>query len=145
MGLSGLCGFDFMVETSSGNAYLIEINPRSTQVGHLTLGAGRDLPAALYGAVTENLARAAAAVTENDTVALFPHEWARDPQSEFLRTAYHDVPWEAPELVHACIRRSRKQSVWYSRAEAVHETATVPPVKPAKETSGVVRLDCGTD
>ena len=145
MGLSGLCGFDFMVETNSGHAYLIEINPRSTQVGHLTLGAGRDLPAALFGAITENPARAAATATENDTVALFPHEWARDPQSEFLRTAYHDVPWDAPELVHACIRRSRKQSVWYSRAEADHETAIVPPVKPAKETSGVVRLDCGTD
>jgi hypothetical protein len=145
LGLSGLCGFDFMVETNSGHAYLIEINPRSTQVGHLTLGAGRDLPAALFGAVTENPARAAATATENDTVALFPHEWARDPQSEFLRTAYHDVPWDAPELVHACIRRSRKQSVWYSRAEADHETAIVSLVKPAKESSGVVRLDCGTD
>jgi len=147
MGLSGFCGFDFMVEANSGHAYLIEINPRSTQVGHLTLGAGRDLPAALYGAVTENPVRAAATATENDTVALFPHEWARDPQSEFLRTAYHDVPWEAPELVHACIRRSRKQSVWYSRAEADHETAIVPAAKPAKakESSGVVHLDCGTD
>jgi hypothetical protein len=54
--------------------------------------------------------RVAPAVTENRTIALFPHEWARDPQSEFLRTGYHDVPWDTPELVHACIRRSRKQS-----------------------------------
>ena len=52
MGLSGLCGFDFMQEANTGKAYLIEINPRATQVGHLTLGGGRDLPAALYGAVT---------------------------------------------------------------------------------------------
>src|SRR6202040_999068 len=40
--LSGLHGFDFMLETRTGEAYLIEINPRATQVGHLTLGLGRD-------------------------------------------------------------------------------------------------------
>jgi hypothetical protein len=123
MRLSGFCGFDFMLEAKTGNAYLIEINPRATQVGHLTLGAGRDLPAALYGAVMGQPSRMAPAVTENPTIALFPHEWARDPQSEFLRTAYHDVPWDTPELIRACIRRSRKQSAWYSRSErqdAVH-------------------------
>ena len=52
MGLSGFYGFDFMLEAGTGHAYLIEINPRATQVGHITLGAGRDLPAALYGAVS---------------------------------------------------------------------------------------------
>ncbi len=127
MGLSGLCGFDFMLESSTGKAYLIEINPRATQVGHLTLGGGRDLPAALYGAVTGQAIRVAPAVTENPIIALFPHEWARDPQSEFLRTGYHDVPWEQPELVHACIRRSRKQTSWYARGEASREMSVVVP------------------
>jgi biotin carboxylase len=122
MGVSGLCGFDFMLEARTGHAYLIEMNPRATQVGHITLGPGRDLPAALYSAISEDPIRVTAPITENDTIALFPHEWARDPQSQFLRTAYHDVPWETPELVHACIRRSRKQSVWYSRADAKTET-----------------------
>jgi hypothetical protein len=125
MGLSGLCGFDFMLEAQTGNAYLIEINPRATQVGHLTMGAGRDLPAALYGAVTGSDARVKQAVTSNNTIALFPHEWARDPQSEFLRTGYHDVPWETPELVHACIRRSRKQSSWYGQVDLNREAPVV--------------------
>ncbi len=48
LSLSGLHGFDFMVETATERAFLIEINPRTTQVGHLALGAGRDLPAALF-------------------------------------------------------------------------------------------------
>lgn len=145
MGLSGVCGFDFMLEASTGNAYLIEMNPRATQVGHITLGAGRDLPAALFGAVTGHPIRVAPAVTENDTIALFPHEWARDPQSEFLRTAYHDVPWDTPELVHFCIHRSRRQSKWYSRADQSHEiAAAVPPVKVPAENSAV-RLDCSAD
>jgi hypothetical protein len=125
MGLSGLCGFDFMLEAQTRNAYLIEINPRATQVGHLTLGVGHDLPAALYGAVTGNDVRVNPPVTNNNTIALFPHEWARDAQSEFLRTGYHDVPWETPELVHACIRRSRKQSSWYGQVDLNREPAVV--------------------
>jgi hypothetical protein len=143
MELSGVCGFDFMLETSTGNAYLIEINPRATQVGHLTLGAGRDLPAALYSAVSGQPVRVAPAVTENSTIALFPHEWARDPQSQYLRTGYHDVPWDTPELVEVCIRRSRKQSKWYTRGERSHGSETAPavaapvafPVQPPSSTA----------
>jgi hypothetical protein len=141
MGLSGLCGFDFMLETSTGDAYLIEMNPRATQVGHITLGEGYDLPAALYIAVTGHPSRVAPAVTENDTIALFPHEWARDPQSEFLRTGYHDVPWGTPELVHTCMQRSRKQSKWYSRGDANREVAVVSsPVKAPAESSATARI-----
>jgi hypothetical protein len=140
MGLSGLCGFDFMLEAGTGNAYLIEINPRSTQVGHLTLGPGRDLPAALYGAISENPIRVAPTITEYDTIALFPHEWARDPHSEFLRTGYHDVPWDAPDLVHACVSRARKESVWYSRGDAHRDLAAATPLKASAESSAAARI-----
>jgi hypothetical protein len=127
MGLSGFCGFDFMLEAATGNAYLIEINPRATQVGHITLGAGRDLPAALYAAVTGESSRIRPALTDNPIIALFPHEWARDPRSEFLCTGYHDVPWDTPELLRACIRRSQKQSSWYARSERQDEVALPSP------------------
>jgi predicted ATP-grasp superfamily ATP-dependent carboligase len=108
--LSGLHGFDFMLEAKTGNAYLIEINPRSTQVGHLPLGSGHDLPAALVAAVTASPVHAAPAVTESKTLALFPQEWTRDPASPFLQTAYHDVPWDEPKLLRACVNRARKQN-----------------------------------
>ncbi len=115
LNLSGLNGFDYMLESQSGDAYLIEINPRSTQVGHLTLGVGRDIPAALYSAVTGQTIRPAAKVTDDLTFALFPHEWIRDPASQFLQSAYHDVPWDKPELIRACVRARRKQYAWYSQ------------------------------
>jgi Carbamoyl-phosphate synthase L chain, ATP binding domain len=115
LSLSGVHGFDFLLEETTGNAYLIEINPRSTQVGHLTFGLGRDIPAALYSAVSGQAICPAPKVTEERTIALFPQEWIRDPASSYLQSAYHDVPWDKPELIRACVRTRRKEQAWYSQ------------------------------
>jgi hypothetical protein len=125
LNLSGIHGFDFMLETHTGNAYLIEINPRSTQVGHLALGPGRDLPAALYSAWSGEPFHASPKVTENDTVTLFPQEWMRDPSSSFLLSGYHDVPWGEPELLRACLRKRSKQNPRHSKEKSVQALAPV--------------------
>ncbi|HXW93007.1 MAG TPA: ATP-grasp domain-containing protein [Terriglobales bacterium] len=140
LNLSGWHGFDFMLEAHTGNAYLIEINPRITQVGHLALGPGHDLPAAFYAALSGNPIREAPKVTEKDTVALFPQEWIRDPASEFLRSAYHDVPWEEPALVSDSIRQSRTQRGWYTKENSAVCSPSVPLGARAK--SRTVELDC---
>jgi hypothetical protein len=106
LGLSGLHGFDFMVEAETGKAHLIEMNPRATQIGHFRMGAGRDLPGALYTAVSGQTASPSRGMTENDTIALFPNEWKRDANSPFLTSGYHDVPWEEKQLVRACVLKS---------------------------------------
>lgn len=141
LNLSGLHGFDFMLEGHMGNAYLIEVNPRATQVGHLTLGPGKDLPAALYAVLSGDRVNEAPKVTEKDTIALFPQEWLRDPASEFLKCAYHDVPWDEPALVSDCVRQSRTQRNWYSkqRPSAVRSTSLPPTARPAHRAVG---LDC---
>jgi hypothetical protein len=80
------------------------------------------------------------AVTENDTIALFPQEWIRDPHSSFLRSAYHDIPWEEPELVRDCATNRRKQSSWYSRANWIKSSTPVrtpKPVPASAKTYGV--------
>jgi carbamoylphosphate synthase large subunit len=105
--LSGMYGLDFMLEKRTGNAWLIEINPRTTQVGHLALGPGRDLPAALYAELADKPIEPTAPVTTNNTIALFPQEWKRDAASPFLSSAYHDVPWAEPELIKACMSQVR--------------------------------------
>jgi biotin carboxylase len=139
--LSGLYGLDFMLESETGNAYLIEINPRATQVGHLSLGRGRDLPAALHaalcaqGSTSKVTVAATERVTENDTIALFPQEWIRDPQSPFLRSAYHDIPWEEPDLVQDCVSNRQKQSTWYQRKAAAPVASAVPLNARAKSSS----------
>jgi hypothetical protein len=125
LNLSGLHGFDFMLEAHTGKPYLIEINPRATQVGHLALGPGRDLPAALYAAVTGYAVQESPSVTEKDTIALFPQEWARNPESPFLQSGYHDVPWGEPELIRACVRRRRKWAAWYAEQKWVQAFSAV--------------------
>lgn len=141
--LSGLHGLDFMLEAHTGNAHLIEINPRTTQVGHLALGLERDLPAALYTALTGKEIQPASKITEGDTIALFPQEWARDPKSQFLQSAYHDVPWEEPELIRSCMRKA-KQTARPSHsgfATALSGDRRLSPVVAPSQNSSV-RFDC---
>ena len=139
--LSGFYGFDFMLETHSGDAYLIEINPRTTQVGHLALGPGRDLPAALYASLSGDSVPTTPRVTEKNTIALFPQEWMRNPTSEFLQSGYHDVPWEEPALVSECIRNSRTQRAWYAKQDlSVVQSPSLPLA--ARSEHRAVELDC---
>jgi len=125
LNLSGILGFDFMLEAHTGYAHLIEINPRATQVGHLALGAGHDLPAALYSAASGEPFRAAPKVTEKDIITLFPQEWMRDPASLFLTSGYHDVPWEEPELLRACVRKAWKLNLHDSQQQELPSLSTV--------------------
>jgi len=107
--LSGIHGFDFMLDAQTRDAYMIEINPRATQVGHLAFGEGHDLATALVSALTGTVVPAAPRVTENDVIALFPQEWQRDPASAYLHTGYHDVPWDQPDLKRACEQKPQRQ------------------------------------
>jgi hypothetical protein len=148
--LSGVHGFDFMLEEQTGNAYLIEINPRATQVGHLALGVGRDIPAALYASVSGEAVQPAQKVTEKETIALFPQEWIRDSESPLLQSAYHDVPWEEPELVQDCVNNRHKLSTWYSRAQRKQACSAVSspnrvsaPVESASSQGAAVRSELG--
>jgi hypothetical protein len=139
--LSGFHGFDFMLEAHTDNAYLIEINPRTTQVGHLALGARHDLPAALHAALCGDRVPKTPKVTEKDTIALFPQEWMRDPASEFLRSGYHDVPWEEPALIGDCIRQSQSQRAWYvnQKSSAVRSPSLPLTARPERRA---VEVDC---
>jgi len=98
--LSGLCGFDFVLDDKAKLPWLIEINPRATQIDHLLAGGAKpELPMALRCALTAgNIGNQAAAEPLGD-IALFPAEWQRDPKSALLSSAFHDVPTEEPELL----------------------------------------------
>ncbi|GJL85074.1 MAG: hypothetical protein DHS20C02_08490 [Micavibrio sp.] len=94
-GYNGIISLDFMLDKNN-NAHLIECNPRPTPVSHLGFATGTDLFRALYAAMSGTTYQPEK--FEEKTIALFPKELARDPQSAYLETAYHDIPEDEPEL-----------------------------------------------
>jgi biotin carboxylase len=119
LGLSGFYGFDFILEEQYNRPTLIEMNARATQTCHLAMGTHHDLPAALAAKVTGQPVPPTKAINDRDVIALFPQEWQSDPGSEYLATAYHDVPWGEPGLVKACIDSYVSQRKWYSSRKLV--------------------------
>ena len=106
--LSGMIGFAFMIEAATGAAFLIEMNPRNTPICAVRLGPGRDLAEALVARLGSRPVRERTPRTERDIVVMFPDTWRENPASHFLHTAYHDVPWEQPDLVRALVRPARR-------------------------------------
>ncbi len=99
-GLSGLHGLDFM-RNAQGKLFLVEINPRATQTSYLAFGKGRDPLCGLVQAASGKNCRPRTASSNNPLVALFPQEWSRNPASPYLKTAFHDIPWDDPDLLRA--------------------------------------------
>jgi hypothetical protein len=119
LGLSGFFGFDFLLGEQDNCATLIEMNARATQVCHLPLGTRRDLPSALAAMASGEPDPPRRPVSHQEIIALFPQEWHSDPASEYFATAYHDVPWQEPRLVEACVDFYTRQKRWYSSRRLV--------------------------
>lgn len=98
--LSGFHGLDFVLEEGTGNAYLIELNPRCTQLGHLQVGRYGDLAGAFCGAFSGALEEEDLRSISQREIAFFPEAVLSNPKCPYLETAYLDVPWEEPRLVH---------------------------------------------
>jgi carbamoylphosphate synthase large subunit len=101
--LSGFAGLDFLIDDTTDEAHLIEMNQRMTPVGHLALGRGRDPIGALAARLTGSARTVRPAVTDQDMVALFPAAWQVDPPSPLLANAYADIPWSDPALARAML------------------------------------------
>jgi hypothetical protein len=100
LGISGMCGFDFVIDEHSGAAMLIEINPRATQINHFPLGSEADLSTSLLCALEgRSVAPQSLKTLPQNDIALFPGEWKRDHKSPYLHSAWHDVPYEEPGLL----------------------------------------------
>jgi glutathione synthase/RimK-type ligase-like ATP-grasp enzyme len=100
LGLSGICGLDFVLEAGTELPYFLELNPRATPTCHL----GRTLDSDVCGALGRVLKGTPPddAVPGKDTdgpIALFPGELKRDPCSPYLLSCYHAVPWDDPKVL----------------------------------------------
>lgn len=143
LSLTGFFGLDFMIEEGSGEAFLIEMNPRCTPLCHLQLGPGRDMVEALRAKLAGQPCRATPSVTRNDLIAYFP--FARHAKSELLESCFEDVPQGEPDLVEEILHPWSQRSVVgrlvdFSRRARSRERPAKVPVIPAdtamSESSG---------
>jgi hypothetical protein len=105
LSLSGFFGLDFVIEEGTGEAYLIEMNPRSTPLCHLRLGIGRDMIGALSDHLMGKPRGEPVSITQNKQIAYFPQALLKN--SEFLSSSYHDVPAGDHELIGELLRSNR--------------------------------------
>jgi len=146
LGISGLWGIDFVLEASTGAAYVIEMNPRATPICHLPLGAGRNLPAALYTQLAGIPPRAPTSMLDHDVIAMFPGEWHRDPASPYLRSVYHDMPWDEPALIQDGIGRPWSERGWIARLWArMRPKPSTPPTQEKDPAGHPISVDCTHD
>ena len=98
--LSGFFGLDFVIERATGLPFLIEINPRCTQLGHLEATDGGSLGAGL-AAVLRGVGRREGEPTPlGSRIALFPQSVAAGPiVRPLVDASVLDVPVNAPELI----------------------------------------------
>lgn len=115
--LSGFHGLDFILETGTDAAWMLELNPRATQLGHLNLTPRGNL-ASVMAARLRNGAGPDTAPEDpiqDRIIALFPHAFKSALKSPYLSQAYPDVPWEEPALVRELARVPWPERQWLSR------------------------------
>lgn len=115
LGLSGFHGLDFILAQGTNAPYLIEVNPRCTQLGHLILPEQGDL-AGMFGAQLGCRPQPQAdAAIAGSLIAFYPQALACSPTSPYLPQSHHDVPWDEPRLVKALIRDPWVARQWLAR------------------------------
>jgi|SRR5579872_3232032 len=97
LNLSGFFGLDFVEETQTGKAYLVEMNPRIAPPCHLRLSSGRDLAGALWAQLAGRAAPELTSDIGGDLVAYFPQGVKKG--NDIPSGCFKDVPQGEPELV----------------------------------------------
>jgi ATP-grasp domain len=114
--LSGFHGLDFVLEQDTDAAYLLELNPRATQLGHLNLSAHGDLAGVMAAKVKNEAPDSIASENQiQSAVAFFPFAFKSNPGSVYLHQGYHDVPWDEPALVRELVCDPWPERQWQSR------------------------------
>ena len=122
--LTGFYGLDFILETMSGGgagardcpAYLIEMNPRCTQLGHIELPDQGSLAANFNAAMRGQDRPVITSPISKQTIALFPQAlMAGEACRPYIDASYHDVPSNDTKLLNELMLKSWPQRQWLAR------------------------------
>lgn len=115
LGLSGLCGFDFILDARDGSAHLIDFNPRATQTCHL-ISSERTQPTLWLAAKLRGMSP----VVEDHVslpcgpITLFPHCLKDFSEGHDLTGA--DPSSRSPELLKIGLEFHRRNDRFLARA-----------------------------
>lgn len=115
LGLTGFCGLDFVIDDATSIPYLIEMNPRCTQLGHLSLPGQGDLAGLLLAALPGGAAGAPPAPIAADTIALFPQYLTVGGAGAPPPGVHHDVPQDYPDLMAELSKPAWPDRRWIAR------------------------------
>ena len=113
--ITGLVGFDFMLEAGTGTPFMVEMNPRAVPLCHIPLGPGRDLVQAILERITGVPRKPRIAATGQDLIIFFPGMSGEYPGSPLFAEGYHDVPWQEPEMLRELMKPEPKLRIWLRR------------------------------
>jgi hypothetical protein len=114
--LSGFYGLDFIMESVTGVPYLIEMNPRCTQLGHIEFAGEGCLAGVLSAAMRGEPRPLAQNPIRTDKIALFPQALAAGEVCRpHIDASYHDLPSEEPQLMGELMLKSWPQRRWGAR------------------------------
>jgi hypothetical protein len=137
LGATGFIGFDFMIEDGTGQAYLLECNPRPIQVCHLGPRVGVDLAAALAAALAGQAPDPRGREPSGEAVvALFPQLWRQDPARFAACAALADLPWEDPGLLRRMVTEVAPDALAACNGAGAQPAASPIPRRPAARNAG---------
>jgi carbamoyl-phosphate synthase L subunit-like protein len=113
--LSGFFGLDFMIERDTDRAYLIEMNPRCTQLGHLQFEDQDSLVCTLSAQVAGLRSAASALTVREAVIAFFPQAWRWKLAGPEWSSAFHDIPWGEDALIKALLGEAWPDRLWLAR------------------------------
>lgn len=110
LGLSGFVGLDFIVDPSTDQAYVIEINPRATALAAIRSPYGPSPAAAAARSLGATPSQPPARA--RDLVAYFPKAWAAHPDDPRLSLCMDDIPSDEPELIECMLQTEWTDRGW---------------------------------
>ncbi len=115
LNLSVFFGLDFMIERDSDLAYLIEMNPRCTQLGHLQFADQGSLASVLCQSLSGRLSAPSALTIVESTIAFFPQARHWQLSATDWPTAFHDVPCGEDALIANLLSEPWPDRQWSGR------------------------------
>ena len=106
--INGFFGLDFILEEGTKKPYLLELNPRCTQLGHLPVQGHTELAGVLAACIADQPTPQPTRHIPEGPIAFFPQ--ALEESAELLSASYLDVPFNQPTLV-----KELKHKAWPER------------------------------